>query len=85
MRSGKAYVLDYEGELQLFEVKDSRLRAVCIIEFATAEEIERSKTLGIKTETFSPEYIQTLRFEHRRRVRRRFGDGRRRPARRKVG
>ena len=34
---------------------------MCINDFATADEVERSRTVGVKTETFSPEYIQTLR------------------------
>ena len=61
MRSGRAYIPDCEGELQLYEVKGSRLRAVCVSEFATAEEAERSKSVGVKTETFSPEYTRALR------------------------
>ena len=52
MRAGMSYVPDCEGELQLFEVKGSRLRAVCINEFATADEVESSRTVGVKTETF---------------------------------
>ena len=85
MRSGRVYVPDCEGELQLFEVKGSRLRAVCINEFATADELERPRTVGVKTENSSPEYTQTLRLEHRSHAKRRFGDGRRWSARRKVG
>ena len=85
MRSGRAYVPDCEGELQLFEVKGSRLRAVCISEFATAEEVERSKTVGVKTETFSPEYIQTLRLSTEVAQEDDSATGRRWPARRKVG